>query len=470
MKKALLLITAILTISSASLADVKIKSKQTMSGQITENTVYIKGKRQRSEIMGGMMISLTQCDLGRDFRIDPATKTYMVSLYADGSGTAAQQTAGTKQVPVTRGGTMYVTTTTRDTGERKQMFGYTARHIIQTIETDSSPDACSKSKTKMEMDMWVIDAEFGLACQQNRQHRPYDAKNGGCTDKIVSKTLGTGKTGYPVWQKMTTFDASGKESYTMIQEVVELSKATLDAALFDVPAGYREVSDAQQMYASARPSSYGNSASTSMTTTSSAFGSSLKATPSSASTAGSEVGAKKAGTVRIGLANVKTGAVGEGISASDLSAAVANSMGEYFKGTKVEIVTLEAKLPSAQAEEAAQKHCDYVINATAAHKKGGGGGFGFGKMASSVVSHVGVPYTGSNVGNAAVRAAVTTGTLSGNVRSKDEVTLEVKLVTVGDDAVALSKQFKAKAKSDGDDIISAIIEQAAQAILDAIGK
>jgi hypothetical protein len=40
---------------------------------------------------------------------------------------------------------------------------------------------------------------------------------------------------------MTSFDATGKESFSVIQEVVELSKATLDAELFEVPADYREV-------------------------------------------------------------------------------------------------------------------------------------------------------------------------------------------------------------------------------------
>jgi hypothetical protein len=470
MKKVLLLITAILTISSAALADVRIKSKQTMGGQVTENTVYIKGKRQRTELMGGMMISLMQCDLGRDLQINPATKTYMVTLYNDGSVASVQPTGTQRTAPVTKGGTMYVTTTIRDTGERKQMFGYTARHIIQTLETDSSPDACSQSKTKMEMDMWVIDAEFGLMCQRDRQYVPYSPKNGGgCTDKIVQKTLGTGKTGYPVWQRMTSFDAAGKESYSMTQEVTELSKATLDQALFDAPADYREVSDASQMYASAGSSNYGNTGGTSTSSSSSAFGSNLKTTASSSTITSTEVGAKKPGTIRIGLANVKTGAVGEGISASDLSAAVANSLGEYLKGTNVEVVTLEAKLASAQAEEARQKECDYIINAAVSHKKGGGG-FGFGKFVSSVASHTGVPYTGSNVGNAAVRAAVTTASLTPNVKSKDEVTLEIKLNATSDNTAKLAKQFKAKAKSDGDDIISTVIEQAAQAIIDAVGK
>ena len=55
------------------------------------------------------------------------------------------------------------------------------------------------------------------------------------------KTVGTAKRGYPVYEKMTMFDESGKETDSMVNEVVELSKATLEAGLFDIPAGYREV-------------------------------------------------------------------------------------------------------------------------------------------------------------------------------------------------------------------------------------
>lgn len=463
MKHALLAaIISILTISGTALADAKIKTKQTVGGQSMENTTYIKGKRQRTEMPGGQLVSITQCDLGRDLQLAPTTKTYTISYYDDGSGTNTGTPTSANGV-VRAGGTMYITTTIRDTGERKQMFGYTARHIIQTIETTSSPDSCNPTKSKMEMDMWVIDAEFGLACTQNRTYtQNYDAKNGGCRDKIVPKTIGTGKTGYPLYQKMTMFDENGKESMSMIQEVVELSKATLDASLFEIPANYREVKDASQLYASAYSSqSTSNSSYSAPTATNSSITNAARMNIETPKT----VGAKQPGTVRIGL-NVKTGAVGESISAADLAAAVQNTLGTYLKGTKIEIVPLEAKLASAQLDEAKQKECDQILTITASHKKGGGGFGGFGKVLGSVVSQTGIGYTGSTVGNVAVSSAMSATSLAGNVKAKDEITLDLAMTAIGGGST-LAKQFKAKAKANGDDIISAVIEQAAQAILDA---
>jgi len=480
MRKALLIVaSAILTLTGSAFADVKIKTKQTASGQTSENTTYIKGKRQRTEMANGAMISITQCDLGRDLQLAPQTKSYTVSYYTDANGNPTAPVSQGTSGPVTKGGTVNVTTTIRDTGERKQMFGYTARHIIQTIEMESSADACYPQKNKMEMDMWVIDAEFGIACTQNNTYRSYNGgKAGGCQDKFVQKTIGTAKSGYPLYQKMTSFDTSGKESFSMVQEVVELSKTTLEAGLFEAPADYREVKDASQLYTGASGISQEQPNSSSST----GIGNSRQPSPlvgmppstglriESAAEPNIETfgstGQKRAGTVRIGLI-VKTTSVGEGVSTADLSRAVEHSLGEYVKGTKVEIIPMEAKLAAAQVQEAKDMGCDYVLAATVAHKKGGGGFGGFGKMFSTVAPMAGY---GSVAGQVAASAVVTAVSLSGNMKSKDELTMDLKLQSTVDNSVAMAKQLKAKAKADGEDIISQIIEQAAQALIDAVGK
>ena len=240
--------------TQAVFADVKIKSKQSVSGQTLENTTYIKGKRQRTESMNGAIINITQCDLRRGIQVNPQSKTYLVNPFATTTQTVTTPANTTsKSGVVTAGGKVTTTITTKDTGERKQMFGFTAKHLIITMDTVSSPDACNKNNRKMQTDGWYIDAEFVLDCDQTYASYTHNnnVKPGGCQDKYEMKQIGTAKRGYPVYEKMTMFDASGKESYSMINEVVELSKATLEPALFDVPEGYREVSDASQMYAAA---------------------------------------------------------------------------------------------------------------------------------------------------------------------------------------------------------------------------
>jgi hypothetical protein len=171
---------------------------------------------------------------------------------------------------------------------------------------------------------------------------------------------------------------------------------------------------------------------------------------------------------------VKTGAVGEGMAAADLAAAIQNTLTSYLKVPNVEVVPLEAKLASAIDTEAKEKDCDYVIYSTVSHKKGGGGGFGgmFGQTLGMAVGRVGIGATGSTIGNiagqVATQAIVTATSLSSNVKSKDEITLDLKLQK--DSAAMIAKQFKAKAKSNGDDIITQVVEQAAQEIVTVLGK
>lgn len=475
MKRTFNFVIAILVpflLAQAALADVHVKSRQSMAAQSYENTIYIKGKRQRSETMSGAMVSLTQCDLRRSVQMNPSARTYMVNPFADTTQTVTKTAASAEKAGVVQtGGTVTMTITTKDTGERKQMFGYVARHLIITTETASSPDACSKTNTKMQTDGWYIDAEFALDCDYGFAGQAYnDGRNGGCTDKYVTKAVGTAKRGYPVYEKMTMFDESGKETYSMVNEVIELSRATLDQALFEVPSDYREVKDAAQMYASVVPAR-GATSNDSENSERSGLAASMRQAPNSGA-AGANVGPKKQGTIRVGLAAIRTGAVGDGIAAADLAAAVRSTLAEYLKQPKVEVVLIEARLDSAIATEAREKDCDFVINATVSHKKGGGGFGSFGQVLGSAVARTGFGGYGSTAANVAGAVAaetiVTAASVSSSVKAKDEITLELKVLKA-DGSQALGQAYKAKAKSGGDDIITQVVAQAAQAISTAIG-
>ena len=459
-------------------ADVKIKTKSTQQSSTSEQTTYIKGQRQRIEMANGMMVSLTQCDLHRMLQISPQTKTYIVSPFAQtnddraGAGSQPQTRQNAQQNTQVKGGVITTTITNKDTGERKQILGYTARHIITTMTTESSPEACSKIKSRMEIDAWYIDAGFGLDCGANGgyQNYSYSDKNG-CQDRSEVKQVGVATKGYPVWTKTSMFDESGKLSFSVEQEVIEISKETLDAALFDVPADYREVKNFSEV-----PAGVNNDA---------ANGAGVRADENSgmsanvknmadkqAGDARKEVGAKKAGVIRLGLAAVKVSSVGEGLNATELSAAIQNTLTQYLKSPNVETVLIEAKLPSQIDAEAKQKECDFVIYTNVAHKKGGSKFGSFAPALSGLASlgGVGGSTAGAVAGQVASTAIITAANVSANVKAKDQLTLDVQLQAPGSGVAALNRQFKAKAQSNGEDIISPTVEQAAQAIMDAARK
>ena len=448
-----LVLLCVAAFAAEARADVKIKSRQTMQGQSYENATYIKGKRQRTESMGGQSVTIQQCDLRRDLQLMPAMKAYTVNPYDTGAAASAANApaAGTRQtVERTQGGLVTSTVTTKDTGERKQLFGYTARHLVITVETKSSPDSCNPVDSKMVTDGWYIDAAFQLDCDAERAGRYYNPQaSGGCRDRYEMKTVGTAKRGFPLWEKMTMFDKDGRESFSMVNEVVELSQATLDASLFEAPADYREVKDFSGAALMAAAGSQGNDDDDDdAARPSSPAG---QARPNAA-----EVGPKRPGVVRLGLAGVQTGAVGDNLSAAQLAAAVRDALANNLRGATVEVVLLDS---SAEAE-ARQKGCDFVVHASVSHKKGGGGFGGmFGKVATVAT---GIGSVGDSSGGG--------GSATANVKQKDELTLDIKLQAPGNAAPAAARQFKAKAKSAGEDIITPAVAQAAQVIAEAVSS
>lgn len=369
---AILLVTLVLT--QNIFADVKIKSRQTAGGQSSENTTYIKGKRMRSERGGSgsssEMVSITQCDLKRSVTVMPQAQTYMINQWQTAANVAPTTTTKTTQTVTEKGGVVTTTYTTKDTGERKQMFGYTAKRLLTTMETVSSPDSCNPGKSRVETDGWYIEAAFALNCDYGGYGGYTGSDNGGgCQDRYEMKQIGKARTGYPVLETMTMYDENGKATFTTTDEVLEISNATLDAALFDIPAGYREAKNSTELYASmSRGAANSDDNNNSMnlpksnsTPKNNAAVNNMNADVSATSGAiksSSNPGEKKAGVVRIGIAHIKTGAVGEGINAQELAAAIKNTLGEYLDSPNVEMFQLDAKLPSAIEAEAKSIDCD----------------------------------------------------------------------------------------------------------------
>lgn len=488
-RRAALLLLTLPVCAVAVSADVKIKTRQTSGGRTHENTTHIKGKRLRTEMMDNRMVTIKQCDLRRDIEVMPQAQVYTVKPYdaATTAGPVRPPADKTRAAPgAAKGGVVTSTVETRDTGERKQMFGYTARRVVTTSVTESSPDACTPMKAKMVIDGWYIDAAFDLSCDTDLRYRNYrPEQRDGCADRYETRQVGAARTGYAVWEKMTMYGEDGSESFSTVNEVVELSQTTLDAALFEVPAGYREVKDTSEMYgamaagggatgSTRAPSTNADDDNAADEASDTGTGAGVKGTSrgETADASSPPLRAKKEGVVRLGVVAVRTGSVGDGMSAAELGSAIQNTLTEYLKGPGVEVVRLESRLPAQIEAEAGQKECDYVIYANVSHKKGGGG---FGKMfgggasvLGGVVSMGGASSTAGAVASSVASTAVyTAASMSASVKSKDELTIDLRVQSPGSAAPAVARQFKAKSKSNGEDIISPLVEQAARAVIDA---
>ena len=475
MNRALFLFAVLMTVYVAANAQTAnkttndVKIRQTMSaggGNRMETILYVKGQRMRNESAASRgFTTILQCDLKRTLTINEATKTYLISpldgtntATGDGGASATTSSPATPNQPQ-RGGVVNVTNTITDTGERKEMFGFTARRIKTSLETKASPDACATSQ-KVEIDGWYIDFQYSFDCPgqtQKYQPTPYRPQPG-CKDEIRTKTIGSAKLGFPLLVTTTVYQPDGRTT-SMTQEVLELSREPLSATLFDLPEGYTLAKDMQQLY--------GMGTTTSMSASSRPTNSPSATTNESTNTTATTTSAtspKKPGVLRIGLLlpNVQMSAG----NAAQAAEALRNSFASYLKGPNIEVVTLAARLPSLAIEEARQSQCDYMLSASMNVKKGGSGsmfGRAIGNIAGATAGQIpgGGSATTSAARSVAITGVYTTAAIASSIKARDEVTLEYKLDQVETAKTSAGSKDKAKASADGEDVISPLVQKAA---------
>jgi hypothetical protein len=247
--KSTTLALALLCSSSVALADIKITTKSTASGQSFTSTTYIKGARQRTEGMG--YTTIYQCDLKRTIQINDKTRTYMITPLGGKSATTGTNSHNPGATEPRRGGVITYTTTSTDTGERKTILGLAARHLKVKTVVAASEGACNSMNMEMESDGWYADIADSISCLTD-ESAANAFNQSDCVDEIRYKTVGTVKPGHPVMVTTMIKFNMGADAPTMpasssTQEVLDISNAKLDAALFEIPAGYREVKTMQEL-------------------------------------------------------------------------------------------------------------------------------------------------------------------------------------------------------------------------------
>ena len=169
------------------------------------------------------------------------------------------------------------------------------------------------------------------------------------------------------------------------------------------------------------------------------------------------------------VAIVMPSATGVDGDATAFSTSLRDLFASYLTGPSLRAISLEARLSSQAIEEARQKQCAYVLLTTIARKRDGGSGWGraLGQAAGSA-AYYGIPYGGGAAAAAARGAAVAgahaVSTMASTTRAKDEVTLEYRIGTADAVLRTAPKTEKAKARSDGEDLLTPLVEKAAGSV------
>lgn len=330
---------------------VRVTTAYTHGAQVSQNTAYLQGPRQRVEFPG--VVTLEQCDLKRTVMLNTSAKLYRVQPYpepAPATPAAAepdqmaqlQQAMAAGQKPQQRGGVVTFTTALSDTLERQQMFGLEARRIRTVIVKQPSPSACDKSPLRIEVDGWYVDLPDQTACTRPAAPPPpKSADPAVCSDTIETSVQGDVKLGFPV--KLITATTTGEgnraETTSTEQEVTSLEIARLDRELFEVPKDFKEAtSTAEIVPAVARGASLNEAL----------FGSTANGTSTAAP--------KKPGVVRFGIL--------EPVNKTTREIAVAGlreDLVSKFKRSGYEALPLAGSSASDIQQDAARLNCDYVM-------------------------------------------------------------------------------------------------------------
>ncbi|MDP9263104.1 MAG: hypothetical protein M3O85_02155, partial [Acidobacteriota bacterium] len=319
----------------------------------------------------------------------------------------------------TKGGVVTYTTTMTDTKERKTMLGFPARHIKSSMAAESSPDACTKTSMRSEMDGWYADLSVGLTCSRAsaRPMNPMAMEKPDCQDEFRMKRLGAGRLGYPLQQTVTVHTENG--DFSSSTEAVEISKDPLDAALFDVAADYREVTNYQALMC--------------MPSRESMTAPAPSAAPSRQ---------KRAGVLLIGVVGFDNKS-GREISLENMR----QRLMAHFTEMNVDTVPLDKTTDSEIHAEALEKRCDYVlytnllsINQSAQAKVGGA----FGKV------------TGAGSGR------------GGKFESK----VDFRLYPIADhpDKANLVSNASVKEDKDAEETTADALQKESEAVMEQVGK
>jgi hypothetical protein len=239
----------------------------------SQYTSYIERDRKRMEYqssMGGGMhadgtldmrpgphlASITRCDLGQTFELNLEDREYdVVFPYSPHTLTKTEIAARDLAVPRkidSAPPTVRIETTTVDTGERRELFGHLARHVITTWKETLLAGLHAEPQETVT-DGWYIDLDTSITCDfkwPGDKGSHAHLRRGLGLEKYEFVDKGNPETGLAVERELrsrrtlTTPNGTKTEiAYTSELRITEFTEGSLDPALFEIPPNFRKVDD-----------------------------------------------------------------------------------------------------------------------------------------------------------------------------------------------------------------------------------
>ncbi|HEX3375300.1 MAG TPA: hypothetical protein VHS29_00465 [Candidatus Acidoferrales bacterium] len=157
--------------------------------------------------------------------------------------------------------TFQIQTTTKDTGERKEIFGYLARHVI-TSRKEIPLEGSRRSPQETVTDAWYVDLDrwlYPTIYPQDLGDSKRPLRGGHAYVSVLSSRsqgppeipefvdIGEPETGFAVqeirtsWDSFTMPDGSTRKTEGESEKVVKLERGAYTTALFEIPIKFKRV-------------------------------------------------------------------------------------------------------------------------------------------------------------------------------------------------------------------------------------
>jgi len=180
-------------------------------------------------------ITITQCGKKTRFTLNPAAKTFVQVPIVDWSERKPSQSV---RPPGATSADVDIIRDSVDTGERRPMRSYVARHVKTSIQLKPGPGASTPARMD-EIDGWYVDLP-GLGCEDRGAATAIllsSARDRATApDRIHFKQLGNAALGFAIEQ--TVHSTQGERTTVIRLELLEFSENGLPEALFEMPQGY----------------------------------------------------------------------------------------------------------------------------------------------------------------------------------------------------------------------------------------
>ena len=239
---------ALAFLSGRPQADIKVRIRTVVDGRVEYETIYAKDEHRRTDFSNHRRVArILDCDARKAFAVDLDRGEYseLDWPWFPRSRSELEQAAKKQRKNAAVKATSEPAANRQmiDTGERKEIFGRTARRMVTTQEHPAWTGSPSQPRTEVVEDVteaWHIHLPIGGSCEP-----PYLLEGVvGLTSGGMQLRLSDFAVKLISTRRYKIFGADGtvRELTTRFErEVVELSEETLDPTLFEVPQRFRKV-------------------------------------------------------------------------------------------------------------------------------------------------------------------------------------------------------------------------------------